>query len=62
MTTKPDADYWHKMEVEVPSGFEAAASAAARRLHMRTGEFCKQILIAAIEEVGVWLEDFEPAA
>ena len=61
MKTKTDAEYWKPMTVEVPSGFEAAASAAARRLHMRPGEFCKQILIAAVEEVGVNVEDFVEA-
>jgi hypothetical protein len=61
MRTKPDAEYWKTMEVQVPTGFEAAASAAARRLYMKPDEFCKQILIAAVQEVGVNVEDFVEA-
>ena len=58
---KTDAEYWKTMMVQVPSGFEAAALVAARRLHMKPDEFCKQILIAAVEEIGVHLEDFVEA-
>jgi len=52
MKTKPDNEFWKTMEVQVPTGFEAAASAAARRLYMKPDEFCKHILIAAVEEAG----------
>ena len=58
MKTKPDNEFWKTMEVQVPVGFEAAASAAARRLYMKPDEFCKHILIAAVEEAGVKVEDF----
>ena len=62
MKTKPDAQFWKTMEVQVPDGFEAAARAAARRLYMTPPEFCRQILIAAVKEVGVNVEDFVEAA
>jgi len=61
MKTTRDAEFWKVMELQVPAGFENAAAAAARRLYMRPDEFCRQLLLAAVQEVGVKLEDFVEA-
>jgi hypothetical protein len=47
--TKIDA-HWKPMSLDMPIGFDSAAESAARRLWMKPDEFCRQVLLAAVEE------------
>ncbi len=46
---------WDKIVLSVPPAFRGAAKIAARRRHMTTPEYCRQMLLRALEADGVRL-------
>ena len=48
--------------LSVPPTFRGAAKIAARRRHMTTPEYCRQMLLRALEADGVRLPQREVAA
>jgi hypothetical protein len=47
--------FWDQVTIMVPSGFPAAAQVAAHRRKMTTPEYCRQMLLRALEADGVRL-------
>jgi hypothetical protein len=48
-------EFWDQVTIMVPSGFPAAAQVAAHRRKMTTPEYCRQMLLRALEADGVRL-------
>jgi hypothetical protein len=48
-------DFWDQVTIMVPCGFPAAAQVAAHRRKMTTPEYCRQMLLRALEADGVRL-------
>jgi hypothetical protein len=50
-----ECNSWDSIVLSVPPSFRGAAKIAARRRHMTTPEYCRQMLLRALEADGVRL-------
>ena len=57
-----ECNSWDRIVLSVPPSFRGAAKIAARRRHMTTPEYCRQMLLRALEADGVRLPQQEVAA
>jgi hypothetical protein len=48
-------DDWDKIVISVPASFLGAVKLASRRRHMTSPEYCRQMLLRALEADGVRL-------
>jgi hypothetical protein len=56
-----DESFWEQVPLIVPKGFLAAAWTAAKRHHMTVPEWCRRMMLRALELDGVRIEEFEDA-
>jgi hypothetical protein len=53
--TTDECNRWDRIVLSVPPSFRGAAKIAARRRHTTTPEYCRQMLLRALEADGVRL-------
>jgi hypothetical protein len=53
--TTDKCNHWDRIVLSVPLSFRGAAKIAARRRHMTSPEYCRQMLLRALEADGVRL-------
>jgi hypothetical protein len=54
--------FWSKVELIVPTGFKEAVRVAAASHYMMPAEYARRVLIEALDNDGVQIEDFNRAA
>jgi hypothetical protein len=60
--TTDECNSWDRIVLSVPPSLRGAAKIAARRRHMTTPEYCRQMLLRALEADGVRLGNEHVAA